>query len=214
VERQCSGSKTEHCPLRVRAVPIRGPPVWIQGLRHDASSSSADKSGHEFARIYRAKLGLSDTTRVTENLQPRPSADATPNAFGARLASLRKHKGLSQREFAASIGVPNATYAEWEKGHRHPSVQAVTSIADQWNVATDWLLRGPGTVLLPQAKPVDWPLVARRLTSAVISTGRTIDPEDLEETMRLFSEGDQTNWEARLEDMVKGIQFGSKQRPL
>ena len=62
--------------------------------------------------------------------------------FGERLESLRK--GMTQREFAKSIGVPLTTYTNWVAGIRMPSAEAIVSICSHLGVSADWLLGLPG----------------------------------------------------------------------
>ena len=57
-----------------------------------------------------------------------------------KLKELRDHKGLSQKDFAAIIGVPANTYNQWEKEKRSPDYESLLSIADYYQVSVDYLL--------------------------------------------------------------------------
>jgi putative transcriptional regulator len=71
-----------------------------------------------------------------------PSVDVT---------AIRQRNGLSQRDFAASIGVPEGTLVNWEQGRRQPSGPAKVLLA--------LLAKKPNVVmeLYPAAQPrVRW----------------------------------------------------------
>ena len=48
--------------------------------------------------------------------------------FGEHLKDLRKYTHISQKEFAARLGVPESTYANWEQGRREPSIADILAI--------------------------------------------------------------------------------------
>ena len=48
--------------------------------------------------------------------------------FARQLKSLRLSTGLSQRELAKNLGVPESTYANWEQGRREPSIFDIYNI--------------------------------------------------------------------------------------
>ena len=61
-------------------------------------------------------------------------------AFANRITSLRKEKGLSQKEVAISLGVSQALLSHYEKGVRECGLDFVVSCADFFGVTTDYLL--------------------------------------------------------------------------
>jgi DNA-binding XRE family transcriptional regulator len=63
------------------------------------------------------------------------------------VATIRARTGLSQRDFAASIGVPEGTLVNWEQGRRQPSGPAKVLLA--------LLAKKPNVVmeLYPAAQP-------------------------------------------------------------
>ena len=61
-------------------------------------------------------------------------------AFANRITSLRKEKGLSQKEVAISLGVSQALLSHYEKGVRECGLDFVVSCADFFGVKTDYLL--------------------------------------------------------------------------
>jgi len=60
----------------------------------------------------------------------------TNNFDPARLADLRKSKGLSQRALAQAAGVSQALIAELERGKHPPSKASLEKIAAAMNVST------------------------------------------------------------------------------
>ena len=57
-----------------------------------------------------------------------------------KLKELREQNGLSQKDFAAIIGVPANTYNQWEKEKRSPDYESLLRIADYYQVSVDYLL--------------------------------------------------------------------------
>jgi len=67
--------------------------------------------------------------------------------FKDRMKSLRKQRGLSQRDLAQALKVSYSTVAAWESGTRFPSVETQEDIADYFNVTLDYLYgRDEGSV--------------------------------------------------------------------
>ena len=58
--------------------------------------------------------------------------------FGDRLESLRGDK--SQKQFAASLGLPINTYTNWVRGIREPSMSALINLSTRLGVSSDWLI--------------------------------------------------------------------------
>ena len=58
----------------------------------------------------------------------------------ARLSSLRKEKGLSQKEAVAGLGVSQALLSHYENGIRECGLDFLCRAADYYNVTTDYLL--------------------------------------------------------------------------
>lgn len=60
--------------------------------------------------------------------------------FASRITSLRKEKGLSQKEVAMSLGVSQALLSHYEKGVRECGLDFVVRCAEYFGVTTDYLL--------------------------------------------------------------------------
>jgi transcriptional regulator with XRE-family HTH domain len=69
----------------------------------------------------------------------RPSKRQRPE-FGARLYLLREQAGLSQRQMAIKLSVPQRTYAYWEREPVALRAEQITALADVLSISTDFLL--------------------------------------------------------------------------
>ena len=61
-------------------------------------------------------------------------------SFSVIFSSLRKEKGLSQREVAAKLGVSQALLSHYENGAREPKLEFVVKACDYFNVTADYIL--------------------------------------------------------------------------
>ncbi|GAA5418042.1 hypothetical protein Pryu01_03124 [Paraliobacillus ryukyuensis] len=62
------------------------------------------------------------------------------NALANRLKLLRDKKGLLQKQVADKLGIKSNTLSGYENGSRSPDHKLLNSIADFYNVTTDYLL--------------------------------------------------------------------------
>lgn len=60
--------------------------------------------------------------------------------IGNKIRELRKSLNLSQSELAKRIGVSQTTVTAWETGRAEPSGAYISSLADYFDVTTDYLL--------------------------------------------------------------------------
>lgn len=60
--------------------------------------------------------------------------------FSARLRELRLEHKLTQREFAAKLGLSASCYAGYEQGYREPDLDTLRNICLFLNVSADYLL--------------------------------------------------------------------------
>lgn len=49
-----------------------------------------------------------------------PASDPERSAMGKRISTLRRQRGLTQRELAEAVGVTVRSVQSWEQGHSHP----------------------------------------------------------------------------------------------
>ncbi|WP_052356624.1 helix-turn-helix domain-containing protein [[Clostridium] dakarense] len=59
--------------------------------------------------------------------------------FSNRLKSLRKEKGLTLEEMAKDLGTTKVTLSRYENGVREPKVETLITLANYFNVSTDYL---------------------------------------------------------------------------
>lgn len=60
--------------------------------------------------------------------------------FPERLKVLRTERNLTQEELGKMVNVSSKTVGAWERGTRQPSIEAITKLAEIFNVTTDYLL--------------------------------------------------------------------------
>lgn len=60
-----------------------------------------------------------------------------------RIKSIRLNlRGMTQEEFAASLGYTRGTYSAWERGINEPPLEAIIKICNQRQVNLHWLITG------------------------------------------------------------------------
>ena len=72
----------------------------------------------------------------------------------SKLRAFREKRGLSQEDFAKSVGVKKTTISRIESGHRVPSMGLVSRICEATSgevTANDFMASSPG--LSPEAAP-------------------------------------------------------------
>ena len=62
--------------------------------------------------------------------------------FNEKLQALRKKKGLTQEELAASLYVSRTAISKWESGRGYPSIDSLREIANFFDITIDELLSG------------------------------------------------------------------------
>ena len=62
--------------------------------------------------------------------------------LGARIAALRRNRGLSQAELARRLRISPSAVGMYEQGRREPSVELLVAMAGDFRVSTDFLLTG------------------------------------------------------------------------
>jgi len=60
--------------------------------------------------------------------------------IGQRIKDLRKENRLTQRQVATATGYKQASVGEWETGRKLPSIDALSKLADFFDVSADYLL--------------------------------------------------------------------------
>jgi transcriptional regulator with XRE-family HTH domain len=88
---------------------------------------------------------------------PPPSKEA----FGKRLARIRKEKGFTQVELAEKLGSIQTIISDYERGKSRPHADMITSIAIALDISADELLG------LPSSHAAKTPLPNRRILRRV-----------------------------------------------
>lgn len=65
------------------------------------------------------------------------------NSFGANLAALRNHAGLSQSALAEQLGVSRQAVSSWERDLSEPDISSIDRIAEVLGVPVSALIDGP-----------------------------------------------------------------------
>lgn len=99
-------------------------------------------------------------------------------AFGARLANLRKAAGFTQLELAAELGISQRMVAYYEGPEAHPPANLLPTIAQALNVSLDQLL---GVAPVKKAPAVGNSRLARRLQEL-----EKLDPKDKRQVLQLL----------------------------
>lgn len=73
--------------------------------------------------------------------------------FGTRLKQLRSEHKLTQDELGKKINVSKASISLYEKNQREPSKESLITLANFFNVSTDYLL---GNTTLKNGKAPEW----------------------------------------------------------
>jgi transcriptional regulator with XRE-family HTH domain len=73
-------------------------------------------------------------------------------SLGKRLAKLREKRGLDQAQLGESLNLSKSTISAYERDTRSPNPEIIVSIAEYFNVSTDYLLRGD---IRPQNEIID-----------------------------------------------------------
>lgn len=59
--------------------------------------------------------------------------------FSSRLKELRQELGVSQKEFAESVGISAMAISTYENGSKFPSIETANKIALKYDISLDWL---------------------------------------------------------------------------
>ena len=62
--------------------------------------------------------------------------------LGARIAALRRSRGMSQEQLARQLGVSPSAVGMYEQGRREPAAATLVTLAKCFQVSTDYLLTG------------------------------------------------------------------------
>lgn len=60
--------------------------------------------------------------------------------LGEHIKTLRKERGLQQKEVAVEVGIDQSNYSKIENGRREPSVSVLKKLADLFEVSVDYII--------------------------------------------------------------------------
>ena len=78
------------------------------------------------------------------NTIPFPSGRADGDTLGGRIWRARDVLGLSLKDLAARLGLPEQTVGGWERDHAEPDTKALFMLAGVLSVTPSWLIAGIG----------------------------------------------------------------------
>ena len=94
-----------------------------------------------------------------------------------RIAIIRKHKALSQKEFALALNVSRSYISEVENNNKKPSIEMLMGINGHFSdINPDWLLAGKGEMYRDK-KPAQPPFRDRDLNVIVNNYNKLSDEE-------------------------------------
>lgn len=100
--------------------------------------------------------------------------------LGRRLALARESTGLTQAEFAMSLGLNLRAYGNYERGEREAPLALLQALHTVHDFDPVWLLAGPGdTPLRCAARVIDVSLVeriARTIDECLATAGKRLKP--------------------------------------
>lgn len=96
--------------------------------------------------------------------------------IGQTIRDLRKQRKISQTKLAKILHVSQQTVTAWETGKAEPSSSAISSLADYFNVTTDYLLGRPEK----KDDNVDYVALDKALDNARSFDGEPMDDHDRE----------------------------------
>lgn len=75
--------------------------------------------------------------------------------IGSRIKTIRKELGLTQKEFAAKIGIHHGQLARYEIGGSTPSIDILTKMADFCEVSIDYFVYGVDKTVAKRSRITD-----------------------------------------------------------
>ena len=105
--------------------------------------------------------------------------------IGARIASLRHSRGMSQAELAQKLQVSPSAVGMYEQGRREPSAQTLLAIARVFDVSVDYIISGE--VSAPERQSLEQMLRERVLSADRRLENRPDRPFSREELAVLFA---------------------------
>jgi transcriptional regulator with XRE-family HTH domain len=90
------------------------------------------------------------TRRGPASFHPSQIEVRSAKAIGQRIKQIRAGSGLTQKEFAKTIGATEDAFAQYEAGERRPDIAIAGRIVDVYRVSLDYLYLGRISGLSPE----------------------------------------------------------------
>ena len=124
-----------------------------------------------------------------------------------RIKAVRKAAGLTQQEFAESLGLKQNTVATYEIGRLLPSDRTITDICRNYSVNETWLRTGAGEMFRPRSREDE---IASFMTGLLSGEGTEFQRRLVSVLARLSTE----EW-AKIEQKAREIlDDGTKKDPV
>ena len=119
-------------------------------------------------------------------------------SFNMKLRTLRKRKGMTQRELAADLGVALSTIAMWETANREPDLATIRKLAEYFSVSIEELINdeieiGYENYTLKKNARFDEEIItlrnmlhSRPEMQALFSVSKSATKEDIAKTIRII----------------------------
>lgn len=107
--------------------------------------------------------------------------------FADRIKMLRESKNLQQKELAKQLNIATSTYNNYEKGIREPDYIFLKTIANYFNVTTDFLLGLTDDPKLKILKGSDLPEELKDKIEMIETYAEKLTSEEIEFALKLAS---------------------------
>lgn len=94
--------------------------------------------------------------------------------MGSKIESLRKAKGLTQRELGQLLGVSASTIGMYEQDRRTPRGQTLSKLAKQLNVSVDFLVNEDMEAVDTTVTPKKFQLFIERCEGTLVISDRKV----------------------------------------
>ena len=112
----------------------------------------------------------------------------SPPDIGSRIRHLRHSQGLTQKDFAASLGIVQGFLSAVESGKKNPSDTLLIALCQLHGIRREWLLSGEGAMARVASSPPLAPLADAAgipLLKRIPTAFPDIDPDEIEDFLRL-----------------------------
>ena len=119
-------------------------------------------------------------------------------SFNIKLRTLRKKKGLTQKELAGDLGVALSTVAMWETANREPDLATIRKIAEYFDISIEELVNdelelGYANYTLKNNARYDEEIISirnmlhsRPEMQMLFSVSKSASKEDIEKAIRII----------------------------